>query len=128
MVIYGLGTIGLLLTMLLVEKGIQNLFIIGNKDIQKKQALKMGIPESCYCDSRQQSIEGWVLSHTEGAGADVLYECVGKSENIVQTIDLAAPGGRIPVRTFCWIRISIGRYCAASLPLRAHGIRLLQEI
>lgn len=94
-VIYGLGTIGLLLTMLLVEKGIQNLFIIGNKDIQKKQALKMGIPESCYCDSRQQSIEGWVLSHTEGAGADVLYECVGKSENIAQTIDLAAPGGRI---------------------------------
>ena len=47
-VVYGLGTIGLLLTMFLTEKGIEDIFVIGNKASQKEMIKSIGIPEESY--------------------------------------------------------------------------------
>lgn len=91
--VLGLGTIGLLLCMFLVEAGVENIYVVGNKEFQKKQIMEMGIPAQNYCDSRTEKIEDWILEKTAGIGADVFFECVGKAETISQAVQNTAPGG-----------------------------------
>lgn len=92
-VICGLGTIGLLLLMFLKEAGIQNILAIGNKDFQKRAALKMRLSEDSFCDAREQNAEQWLEEHIKGA--DVFFECVGKNETLVQAVNHTAPSGKI---------------------------------
>ena len=94
-VICGLGTIGLLLLMFLKEAGISNILVVGNKEFQKKTILELGISEDCYCDSRTQDAEEWIMHKTGGAGIDVFFECVGKNETIIQAINSTIPGGKV---------------------------------
>ena len=94
-VICGLGTIGLLLLMFLQETGVTDILVVGNKDFQKETILKLGIAENCYCDSRTQDVEQWILKKTSGAGTDVFFECVGKNETVIQAINSTIPGGKV---------------------------------
>lgn len=94
-VVCGLGTIGLLLVMFLREAGIENILVVGNKDFQKQMVLKTGLLEDSYCDSRRQDVKRWILEHTDGIGADVFFECVGRTETYGQAVDCGAPSGRI---------------------------------
>ncbi len=99
--ICGLGTIGLLLLQFLMDMRMQQnlaidkVFVIGNKDFQQKKILDMGLPQSCYCDSRQQDVNEWIEEQTDGAGVNVFFECVGKNETLSQAVNAAAPAGRI---------------------------------
>lgn len=94
-VICGLGTIGILLFMFLLDAGIQNILVVGNKKSQKQTVLKMGLAEECFCDSTTQNISQWISERTKGVGADVFFECVGKNETFLQAVNLTAPMGRI---------------------------------
>lgn len=94
-VICGLGTIGLFLLMFLLEAGHQNIFVIGNKDFQRRMAVKLGLPETSFCDSRTRDVEKWLLERTDGRGADVFFECVGRNETVEQAVGLTGPGGRV---------------------------------
>lgn len=94
-VVIGLGTIGQLLTMFLLERGIQNVLAIGRKESQRRTAMKLGVLEKNYCDSREEDENNFVMYHTQGCGADVVFECVGKNETVARAIDLAAPAGQI---------------------------------
>lgn len=97
-VVYGLGTIGLLLIIFLLEKGITNLLVIGNKNSQKDMMKKLGLPEERYFDSSLSTdLMQWVNEKTNGSGADVVFECVGKSDTFSQCIELAAPKGTVCV-------------------------------
>lgn len=92
----GLGTIGLLLLMFLLESGkAGKILAVGNKDIQKETAVKMGLPEECFCDSRVQPVEEWMKEHTEGEGAGVFFECVGKNETFARAIENTGAAGRV---------------------------------
>lgn len=93
--ICGVGTIGTLLLMFLMEAGIKNILVIGNKEFQKQTVLKLGLPEECYCDSKTQEVNKWVMECTDGRGVDVFFECVGRNETLSQVVDLAAPSGRV---------------------------------
>lgn len=93
--VLGLGTIGMLLVMFLREAGIKNMVVIGNKEFQRQAVLRAGLPEECFCDSRMQNAEEWLLNRTKGAGADVVFECVGRNDTYAQVIRLTAPKGRI---------------------------------
>lgn len=93
--IWGLGTIGQLLTMILLEKGIENLIVIGNKESQKRTALSMGVKEKNYCDSKVEDVQQFIFSNTQGQGAEVVFECIGKNETIHQAIHMASPEGKI---------------------------------
>ncbi|MBR1523894.1 MAG: galactitol-1-phosphate 5-dehydrogenase [Lachnospiraceae bacterium] len=92
-VVCGMGTIGLLLTMFLKERGYKNVFAIGNKDTQKERVVSLGISPDNYCDSASEDVVKW-LQETVG-GADVYFECVGKNECVSYGVDGTAPGGRI---------------------------------
>lgn len=94
-VVYGLGTIGILLTMFLREMGFCNVLTIGNKDFQKKMVMKLGVQELQFCDSRMQKVKDWIMNQTNGQGADVIFECVGKNESIEDAIWCTAPGGKV---------------------------------
>lgn len=94
-VVLGLGTIGLLLTMFLMEQRINRILVIGNKEFQKKQVKQLGIPEEHYCDCRNEDVNQWIMSHTNGNGADVVFECVGKNETYSQAVSEAAPSGKV---------------------------------
>ncbi len=94
-VVCGLGTIGLLLLMFLREAGFENILTIGNKEFQKKKVLKLGLSADSYCDSRTQDAGRWIMERTDGAGADVFFECVGKNETLATAIDYTAPAGKV---------------------------------
>ena len=91
----GLGTIGLLLTMFLWEAGVRKILAIGNKDFQKRKILEIGLTEDYYYDSRKGAATQWVLGKTQGMGADMFFECVGRNETLTQAVEGTAPGGRI---------------------------------
>ena len=94
-VVCGLGTIGMLLVMFLKEAGIRDILVIGNKEFQRQAVLKTGLPEEHYCDNRGQDAEKWLMEQTEGKGADVFFECVGRNETFAQAVSLTAPGGKV---------------------------------
>lgn len=94
-VVCGVGTIGMLLVMFLIEAGIENLLVIGNKEFQKKTVLMLGVPESSYCDSKSEDVNQWIMQKTNGNGVDVFFECVGKNETVAQAVNLTAPAGKI---------------------------------
>lgn len=92
-VVYGLGTIGIFVTMFLKEAGIENIFVVGNKDFQKEMILKLGISENNYCDSQKENVEEWIKIRTQNMGADVFFECIGKNETITTAINNTCPNG-----------------------------------
>ena len=91
----GLGTIGLLLAMFLREAGVGRVLAIGNKDLQRREAVGMGLPEDCFFDSRGGPASRWVMERTKGLGADVFFECVGRDETVAEAVQGTAPGGRV---------------------------------
>lgn len=92
-VVYGLGTIGILLTMFLKEAGVQNVLVVGNKEFQKQMVCKLGVLAEQYCDSRKESAHDWIMQQTKGLGADIFFECVGRNETISDAIACTAPEG-----------------------------------
>lgn len=93
--ICGLGTIGLLAAMLLRGLGNSDIYVIGNKQIQKKMAVTLGIPKERFCDARDQDTETWIMERTGGCGVDVFLECVGRCRVLEEAVRCTAPGGRV---------------------------------
>ncbi len=95
--VLGQGTIGELIVMFLIEMGIENIFVVGNKELQRDNMIKLGISKENYCDSRTQNTCQWIHDMTDGQGVDVAFECVGSNKTIAQSVDCAAPAGRVCV-------------------------------
>lgn len=88
----GLGTIGLLLVMFLLDAGYENIYVIGRKNIQKELVINLGVKEDNYCNSSLTNPVEW-LSNVTG-GVDLYFDCVGSNESIIYGIDALAPMGR----------------------------------
>ena len=58
-------------------------------------AVKLGLPKDCYCDDKSQDVDKWLSERTDGAGADVFFECVGKNKTFAEAVRLTGAGGRI---------------------------------
>ena len=93
--VYGVGTIGLILTMFLKEAGCEELYVIGNKDFQKRNVLALGVPESNFLDSRGADVTAWIYERTGGAGMDIFFECIGKNDTVSTVVDNTAPAGTV---------------------------------
>lgn len=89
----GFGTIGMLLTVLLLEAGYRNIYVIGNKDFQRERAMAMGISEERWCDSRRKDVTYWLQENA--GGAYVFFECTGRNQVLSWGVDSARPGGRV---------------------------------
>ena len=93
--VYGQGTIGLFLLMLLLERGIPDIFVFANHDVQIKTAMEFGLPKENICDTRTENIGDWILKRTDGAGFDASFDAIGSSVIYSVTVEHSAPGGRI---------------------------------
>ena len=93
--IYGAGTIGMLLAMFLLSHKQSNVFVIGNKPFQREMLMKMGLPVACFCDGTVTDAATWVQTQTQGQGADVVFECIGKNDTISQSFGYIRPEGQI---------------------------------
>lgn len=94
-VVSGIGTIGLLLCMFLLDRfDKDNIYVVGNKDFQKKMALEIGINPNNYCDINASNSLEWIMDKTN-TGADVFFECVGKNDNVTLGINSLAPMGKM---------------------------------
>ncbi|XME02385.1 galactitol-1-phosphate 5-dehydrogenase [Lachnospiraceae bacterium C1.1] len=91
-VVCGMGTIGSILTMFLIAEGFKNIFVVGNKDSQKKRAEILGIKDENFCDMRRENVTDWLRQH---GGADIYFECVGRNESVSYGIDVSNAGARI---------------------------------
>ncbi len=76
--------------MFLLEAGYKNIYAVGNKDLQKNKAVELGLSADDFCDSRKEDVNEWIKEKTDGAGADVLFECVGRNETVSQCLQNAA--------------------------------------
>lgn len=97
--VMGLGTIGMLLVMFLLDAGVTDIYVIGNKDFQRKTCKAMGINEIRYIDAASEeqnpAVAEQIMNITHGRGVGVFFECVGKNETIETALKVTAPGGRI---------------------------------
>lgn len=89
----GMGAIGLLTVMFLKGMGCGDVRVMGNKDIQKRAALELGVSEREYCDTRDRDVCEW-FGET-GRTADVFFDCVGRKEVLAEAIQCVTPGGRV---------------------------------
>lgn len=92
--ICGLGTIGQLLCLLLREKGVERIYLIGNKEFQKNIAAGLGTDERCFCNSRMENADDW-LDGAVSSGADVFFDCAGTAESVGLAIRHTAPDGTV---------------------------------
>lgn len=93
--ICGLGTIGQFLTMFLLEKGIKNLYAIGNKKLQKDSVLSLGLPEENYYDYTLGNPYDWIFGKTNGKLLNAYFDCVGKNETFATGLKLAGNEAQI---------------------------------
>jgi L-iditol 2-dehydrogenase len=91
----GLGTIGQLMIMFLLEQGIKNIYAIGSKESQIESITMMGVPHNNCCNSSKVDMKSWIDQKTEQRGIEVFFECVGKNETIALAIDCMAPAGQL---------------------------------
>lgn len=94
-VVCGLGTIGILLTMFLLDMGVKKIITIGNKDFQKRTVTGLGIKPENYCDNRSLDSKDFIMSATDGEGADVFFECVGRKETVNLAVESVGASGQI---------------------------------
>ncbi|MBP3421802.1 MAG: galactitol-1-phosphate 5-dehydrogenase [Lachnospiraceae bacterium] len=88
-VVCGLGTIGLLLVMFLMDAGYKKIYVIGNKEFQYQQILKLGLPDKNYYDIQSEELRRYLLQK----GVNVYFECVGKNETLQLGVSMLAPNG-----------------------------------
>ena len=93
-VVCGLGTIGLMTLMLLIEAGYDNIYVIGNKPSQVEKVARLGISEDRFCNSRETSPVLWINSKVQG-GIKAYFECVGRNESISYGLDSSGSSGLI---------------------------------
>ncbi len=91
----GLGTIGMLLVLFLIEAGYTNIYVMGNKASQRSMAAAAGVPQENIFQDRNIRARDWLMAQTKGAGADVFFECVGKTETISDALLCTAPNGMV---------------------------------
>ena len=94
-VICGLGTIGMLVLMFLLEAGVKNVLVLGNKEFQEKTVADLGLSKENYCDIRTRDAAAWIAGRTENMGPQVFFECVGKKETVHLGVSCTQPGGEI---------------------------------
>lgn len=97
-VVCGMGTIGQLLVMFLLESGIKNVLAVGNKEAQLSSLEDIGLKKECFFNSRvsgSQTLSEWLDKQTSGNGIDAYFECVGKNDTIAQAFDVVKAGGQV---------------------------------
>ena len=94
--VWGVGTIGMMLVMLLKSEGFKNILCVASKSYQAQTlADKIGIDRNNIFAGTDRDISlEWIKEKT-GSGAEISFECVGKNETYSSVIEATAPSGKV---------------------------------
>ncbi len=92
-VILGAGTIGLMTLMVLLAKGLREIYISDIVDLRLEKAKEIGAKE--VFNVTKYDIVDEIKKFTNGEGVDIVFETAGSEVTIKQTVNLVKPGGRI---------------------------------
>jgi threonine dehydrogenase-like Zn-dependent dehydrogenase len=98
-VVYGAGTMGLLWLSLLKRSGAGTLISVEPREARAQAALKVGADH--VIDPTQKNPVEEVFRLTNGRGADVAAELIGRPETVELAIKSAAYGGRVIIMGVC---------------------------
>lgn len=91
--VYGCGTIGTLVLQWLTAMGIENLYAVGTR--KEQQELVTGLTKCTFCNCHEKDPLDFIREQTDGAGVDIVFECVGVSESINNAVSLVRAGGQV---------------------------------
>ena len=112
-VVQGAGPIGLVTLQAAVAGGAGEVIVVEPNEARRELAQQLGATHTVGLDVA----DDFIRERTRGLGADLVYECVGRSETIQQAVDRARRGGRV-----CLIGLPIGE--ATISP----GVWLVKEV
>lgn len=92
-VIFGPGTIGLLIAQWLRALGIEKIILVGTGEGQKKLAGKLGFSE--FYNGKEVDVVQAILERTAGEGVDLAIECAGYSDVLEECLDVVKRGGKV---------------------------------
>jgi len=98
-VVYGAGTMGLLWLSLLKRSGAGTLISVEPREARAQAALRVGA--DYVIDPTQKNPVEEVFRLTNGRGADVAAELIGRTETVELAIKSAAYGGRVVIMGVC---------------------------
>lgn len=92
-VVFGVGTIGMLIAQWLRIYGIGKIFLVGTKEEQRKMASELGF--SNFINTKTENAIERILEMTGREGADVCVECTGYAEVLCECLNVTKRGGNI---------------------------------
>ncbi len=104
-VLFGLGTIGLLMVQWLWIMGLKDVFAVGH-DFGHGKMMRQVVSDGYRyknTDRNQRKAKGhyddeavsWILEETKGEGVSVVIDCIGTSDSIKSCLDCVKPGGQL---------------------------------
>ena len=92
-VIYGPGTIGLLIAQWAKAWGASHVMMVGTDHTDVEFLKSIGIYD--FCNGKREDSAQWVSDLTGGVGADIAIEAVGAVDALCNCLNSVAPGGKI---------------------------------
>ncbi len=94
--VWGAGTIGMMLVMLLKAEGFKNILCVASKSYQAQTLEdKVGIDRNNIFEGKDRDkVLGWIKEKT-CSGVSICFECVGKNETYSSVIEATAPSGKV---------------------------------
>ena len=104
-VILGAGAIGLSLLLELKRRGLESIVVADINSGRARKALDLGAWN--VIDLGEEKLERRIDELTGGAGADVVFECVGIPDTIKDSVNLVRQGGTVMVLGICEIPVEL---------------------
>jgi len=95
--LFGLGTIGILMTQWLHIFGIKVLFAVGHQDGYGSLMQQTADREYQYINSTKEDSTSWIMEQTNQEGVDLAIDCAGTKETIESCLKTVRPGGHVLV-------------------------------
>jgi 2-desacetyl-2-hydroxyethyl bacteriochlorophyllide A dehydrogenase len=104
-VILGAGAIGLCLLAELKRRGLEKIFVVDMNDKRLSVAGEMGA--TALINPAREGVDKQIGELTSGAGADLVFECVGSPETISEATNLVRQGGTVIVLGICEVPVEL---------------------
>ncbi|MCR5719545.1 MAG: galactitol-1-phosphate 5-dehydrogenase [Lachnospiraceae bacterium] len=93
--VWGAGTIGLMLTMLLKARGFKNIYVIGNREYNRQSVLNLIGDDIHFIPYWEEDFKDIFQSKMGDEGSMTIFDCVGRPEVFEGAVELAPPTGQI---------------------------------
>lgn len=93
--LFGLGTIGVILTQWLALYGVEKVIATGHREEFGSVMQKTANQKYVYGDAHEMGNREWVKKYTHELGADIVIDCIGNSESLSDCLESVKPGGQI---------------------------------